>query len=391
MPGSPNPGGPGIAPGTGTPPGQPGGRPDPIREELARMTPDEKIGQMVLVGLDGYTVDEHAASLIQTDHVGGFILYKNNIQNVSQLAALLNRLKSDNAGNPAPLFLSVDEEGGRVSRMPDEVHKLPASAVIGRRNDTDLSRAVGGVMAEELRAFGFNTDFAPVLDINSNPDNPVIGDRSFGSTPDAASRQGVAEMRGIQDGGIISVVKHFPGHGDTSVDSHLGLPRVDHDLGRLRSFELAPFRQAIQSGAEAVMVAHILFPKIDPAHPASMSPAFMTDLLRREMHFDGVIMTDDLTMGAIVQNDDIGRAAVQAVRAGADLVLVGHDYDKETAVIRALQRAAQDGTLPAARIDDSVCRILQLKHKYRLSDAPVNPPDVTRLNRDIDRVLGRIG
>jgi beta-N-acetylhexosaminidase len=281
----------------------------------------------------------------------------------------------------------VDEEGGRVTRMPDELEKLPTPGSIGATNDSEYSFEIGSILGEELKQFGFNVDFAPVLDINSNPKNPVIGDRSFGSSPGIVSRLGIQTMKGIQSQGIISVVKHFPGHGDTSTDSHLDLPRVDNDQKRLESFELIPFTEAVKENADAVMVAHILLPKIDPENPASFSKTIISGILRENMKYDGVIITDDMTMGAIVNNFDIGKAAVKSVNAGSDIVLVCHTREKEEAVIEAITNAAKSGNISEDRVNDSVYRILKLKEKYGLKDKANPPVDAAKLNSKIRNTL----
>ncbi|MFD7523203.1 beta-N-acetylhexosaminidase [Paenibacillus chitinolyticus] len=362
---------------------------DPLKDQIARMTLDQKIGQMVISGVDGLEMDEHARQLIDTYKVGGFILFKPNVKSTAQTVALLNSLKEENArtGSKIPLMLSVDEEGGRVSRMPDEYMNVPASRVIGSTKNLRFAAEIGDILAREVASLGFNTNFAPVLDINSNPNNPVIGDRSFGSTPELVSNLGVEMMKAIAAQKVIPVVKHFPGHGDTAVDSHIGLPVVEHDAGRLRSFELVPFVKAFQSGADAVMVAHILLPKLDSTYPASLSPAVITDLLRKELNFGGVVFTDDLTMGAIVKSYGIGEAAVQAVKAGTDVALVCHEFDNTVRVVKALKQAAETGVLSERRIDESVYRILKLKYKYTLADHPVPQPDVGKINEQIGRVL----
>ncbi len=356
---------------------------DKLKEQIMSMSLDEKIGQMVIVGLDGYSADEHARQMIEEYNVGGFILFKSNIQNSNQMLELLNSLKNINRANKVPLFLSVDEEGGRVSRLPDEFLKIPSNKTIGKLNNSSVSHQVGSIIGEELESFGMNMDFAPVLDINSNPKNPVIGDRSFGTAPDLVSKLGVETMKGLQSQNIIPVVKHFPGHGDTSTDSHVGLPRVNNDLKRLRNFELKPFAHAIENGAEAVMVAHILLPKIDPKNPASFSKTIISDILRTELNYDGVVITDDFTMGAIVKNYNIGQAAVKSILAGSDIVLVCHDFEKQKAVISALKDAAQSGQLPMDRIDQSVTRIMHLKQEHRITDDPAKAVDPKPINEKI--------
>ncbi|AEY64538.1 beta-N-acetylhexosaminidase [Clostridium sp. BNL1100] len=367
--------------------GEPVQESDKLKEQIMSMSLDEKIGQMVIVGIDGYVADEHARQMIEENNVGGFILFKSNIQNSNQMLGLLNSLKSINRANKVPLFLSVDEEGGRVSRLPDEFLKIPSNKTIGKLNNSSVSHQVGSIIGEELKSFGMNMDFAPVLDINSNPKNPVIGDRSFGTAPDLVSKLGIQTMQGLQSQNIIPVVKHFPGHGDTSTDSHVGLPRVNNDLKRLRNFELRPFADAIENGAEAVMVAHILLPKIDPENPASFSRTIISDILRTEMNYDGVVITDDFTMGAIVKNYNIGQAAVKSILAGSDIVLVCHDYDKQKAVISALKNAAQSGQLPLDRIDQSVTRILRLKQEHEITDDPANAVDPKSINDKIRALL----
>lgn len=362
--------------------------PDPIQEQINHMSLDEKIGQLVIVGLDGTEMDEQAQKLIETYKVGGFILFKRNIETAEQTVALLNGLKQTNAkSNTAPLFLSVDEEGGRVSRMPDQFVKIPTNQTIGKTGDPELARQIGEVIAKEIGALGFNMDFAPVLDIFSNPKNTVIGDRSFGNNPQQVSRFGTKMMQGLSSEQMIPVIKHFPGHGDTLIDSHEGLPIVHKTKDQLKEFELIPFVQAIKQGAEVVMVAHIQLPKLDASHPASLSEPVITGLLREELQFEGLIITDDLTMGAITEHYDTGQAAVQAFLAGSDLLLVCHDYDSEFAAIQALKQAAVDGTLSQGRIDESVYRILKIKQKYQMSDNETPAIKINPINQEINRVL----
>ncbi|WNQ12859.1 beta-N-acetylhexosaminidase [Paenibacillus aurantius] len=362
--------------------------PDAIREKLRAMTREEKVGQLVLVGMDGRETNAQTKELIRTYKVGGFIFFKVNLTGTDQALRLFTSLKDTNrASSSIPLWMSVDEEGGRVTRLPDEFEKFPSMGSLGKKNSSDLTRQVGKLIGRELAGFGLNTDFAPVLDVNSNPDNPVIGDRSFGSSAERVSRLGVAEMKGLQSEGILSVVKHFPGHGDTSVDSHIGLPVVPYDMDRLKKLELVPFAEAVKNGADAVMVAHLLLPKLDSKHPASFSKAVITDVLRKQLGFGGVVFTDDMTMGAVVKNYSIGQAAVQAILAGGDIVLVGHDFEKQTTVIQALRKAAADGTLSEERLDESVYRILKLKAKYGVTDARPSGPDVKAINADIRKLL----
>jgi len=354
------------------------------------MSLDEKIGQMVIFGVDGTTLSEQTKRNITERHVGGFIFYGNNIESTHQAWSLFSDMKKANAGASLPLFLSADQEGGRVSRMPKDIPAFPASRDVGLTQSKPVAFRTGSALGATMRSYGLNMNFAPVLDVNSNPSNPVIGDRSFGSTVQTVSGIGIEEMKGIQSSGVIPVVKHFPGHGDTSVDSHKELPVVNHDLSRLRQIEFAPFAEAVRQGADAVMVAHLLVPKLDPEAPASLSRVIIQDYLRGELGFQGVVVTDDMTMGAIAKSMSIEAAAVKAVQAGADIVLVGHDDAKQQAVLNALKQAASDGTVTSRAIDDSVYRIAKLKQKAEWSFDPGPEPDKVKLTADIKALISAV-
>jgi beta-N-acetylhexosaminidase len=355
------------------------------------MTLEQKVGQMILAGIDGTTINQASIKMIAEQHVGGIIMYKNNFTDLSGSVQLVNALKKANKVNPVPLFISVDQEGGRVSRLPKDFVAIPDNATVGRSGNAGLAREMGSLLAEELRIMGFNVDFAPVLDVNSNPNNPVIGNRSFGNNAKLVTKMGIAEMNGIRDGGIVAVVKHFPGHGDTSVDSHLDLPVVRKTTKQLQAMEWVPFRAAIDAKADAVMVAHILFPLIDDKAPSSFSKVIIGDQLRGSLGYDGVVITDDMTMGAIAKNYGIEDAAILSVKAGSDILLIAHGYDTEKKVYDKLLSSVKSGQIKESRIDESVHRILALKLKYKLSDQPVPTPTVADLPNDaIRQWLGKL-
>lgn len=360
---------------------------DDIQLKLNSMNLDEKIGQLLIVGFDGYELNEDIEKLIKENCVGGIILFGNNIENSRQLMNLTNALKTNNLNNKIPLFISVDEEGGRVSRMPGEFKKLPSNKIIGEINNSNLSYNIGKIISKQLTSLGFNMNFAPVLDINSNPQNSVIGDRSFGDTPDIVTKLGIKTMEGLKDGNIIPVVKHFPGHGDTSVDSHVGLPLVNHNMKRLNEFELVPFKEAIKNDADVIMISHILLPKIDSIYPATMSKTIITDVLRNDLNFNGVVITDDMTMGAITKNYDIPNAAVKSINAGTDIILVCHDYDNEMAVITALKEAVKNKVITEDRLNESVYRILKLKEKYKINNDTVDNINIHEINNKIKSIF----
>ncbi|MFJ5761887.1 beta-N-acetylhexosaminidase [Neobacillus sp. NPDC093182] len=360
---------------------------DPIQEQLKKMALTEKIGQMIIAGFDGITVNTNTQTLINEYKLGGLILYQTNVKDAAQLVNLTNEIKTTNTKNKIPLFISVDQEGGRVNRMPTSIINTPSARIIGNKNDEKYAYSIGRVIANELKAFGFNTDFAPVLDIQSNPNNAVIGDRSFGSDSSVVSKLGVSMMKGISSGNIIPVVKHFPGHGDTSVDSHLELPLVQNDLTRLKKVELVPFDNAFKNHADMVMVAHILVQKIDPNFPASMSKTIITDLLRNQYGFGGVVISDDITMGAIAKHYKLKDAAVRAINAGSDIILVGHGMDNVATVYNSIYSAVTNHTISEETINKSVYRILTLKHKYHLNNNKISPVNVSNLNNQITKTI----
>ncbi len=354
--------------------------PDPIRVQLEGMTTEEKVGQLLVVGFDGTQAGADVTAYVQEYQVGGVILFKRNVESAEQLVGLTNEVKGLNGGG-IPLFVSVDQEGGRVDRMPPEVHRTP------KAGDVTDPGAYGAALAAACAAFGFNLDFAPSLDVWSNPDNTVIGDRALGTDAETVAERGPVAAQALAGGGVIPVVKHFPGHGDTDVDSHADLPVVEKTVAELRGAELKPFQAAIDGGTPAVMVAHILMKALDPDRPASLSPAVVNDLLRGEMGFGGVVFTDDMTMGAITEHYGVGEACVMAVEAGCDVALVCHGRDNVDEARTALLEAVEAGRISQARLDESVYRVLALKVRFGVEDGAVDGPDVEALNQQIDEIL----
>ena len=363
---------------------------DIIKEEIESMTLDEKIGQMITVGIDEYTINDKTKELIVDKKVGGIILFKDNINDSNQLLQLINNIKDINSKNKIPLFISIDEEGGRVSRLPKEIKKLPSNEVIGNINDKELAYDIGKTIGYSLKSFGFNMDFTPVLDINSNSKNTVIGDRSFSSNKNIVANLGVSEINGFKSRNIISVAKHFPGHGDTDIDSHYKLPIINKTLDELKEVEFVPFKNAIEENVPSIMVSHILLPEIDDINPASMSKTIITDILRKDLKFDGLIVTDDMTMGAITNNFDISEACIKSINAGADLLLICHGYETEVDVINNIKDAVDKGIISIDRINESVYRILSLKYSYKINNEKIENIDVGIINSKIEDILNRL-
>ncbi len=264
---------------------------------------------------------------------------------------------------------------------------MPSNGEIGQVKNLSFSFEIGRVLGKLVKAYGFNVNFAPVLDVNSNPNNPVIGNRSFGSEPNIVAELGIQTMKGLEAEKIIPTIKHFPGHGDTESDSHLELPTVNKTLEELEYLELVPFKRAIEAGADMVMVAHLLLPHLDAENPSSLSEKMIAGLLCNQLGFDGVVITDDLTMKAITNHYGIGQAALLSVKAGSDIVMVAHNYDDLVEVFSTLKQAVLHGEISEARINESVERILKLKEKYEVTDTIVENVDINALNNEIEDVL----
>jgi beta-N-acetylhexosaminidase len=351
---------------------------------IAGLTLEQQIGQLFMVGFEGPTAPPEIIDLIQRYQIGGVIFFSRNIQNAQQVAALTGHLQelARAAGHPAPLLISVDQENGMVRRVCDGATAFPGNMALGAIGSEQMVADVAQATGDELKAVGINMNLAPVADVNNNPANPVIGARSFGEDPQQVARLTAAAVRGYRAAGVISTLKHFPGHGDTATDSHLALPVIPYGLERLETIELIPFKSGIAAGADAVMTAHIYLPALmsDELLPATVSPVILRGLLREELGFDGVIITDCLEMDAIAAGIGIEQGAVQALKAGADLVLISHRAARQCAGVEAALAAVRAGTLSTAEIAQAAERVLRLKQRFlSWDDALVATP------RQVDR------
>ncbi|KKX56460.1 MULTISPECIES: glycoside hydrolase family 3 protein [Brevibacillus] len=331
----------------------------------------EKIGQMLVCGFDGHQPTDGIRDLIRQYGLGNIIYFSRNAGSVEQVHRLSSELKQWAAEHSdIPLGIAIDQEGGMVTRVTNGVTPLPGNMAIGATRDESAAFELARISGSELRLLGININFAPAVDINNNPLNPVIGVRSYGETPELVSRMGVAAVRGFQSAGIAATVKHFPGHGDTSVDSHFDIPVLPLDRKRLEQLELVPFKKAVEAGVDMVMTAHIVLPEIEPKKlPSTLSPAVITGILREEWGYDGIVITDCLEMDAIAAHYGVGPAAVMAVEAGVDLIMVSHRYDRQREAFEALLQAVIDGRISEERIDRSVTRILRLKQQRKMEEA----------------------
>ncbi|HEY7675494.1 MAG TPA: beta-N-acetylhexosaminidase, partial [Candidatus Methylomirabilis sp.] len=272
-----------------------------------------------------------------------------------------------------PPLIAVDQEGGRVARLADPFTIWPPARALGVTASEDLAFQVGQAMGEELAAAGFTMDMAPVLDVDTNAANPIIGDRSFGGDPALVGRLGGALARGLAGAGVLAVGKHFPGHGDTAADSHHTLPVVPHDRNRLLSVEVAPFRAAAPH-LPAVMSAHVLYPALDAEHPATLSADILTDLLRRDLGYDGLVISDDLEMAGIALRWPAGEAACRFLQAGGDLVLACHRPQVQREALAALRRAVGRGEIPASRLEEARERVRRARAQAAATAPRPRPP-----------------
>jgi beta-N-acetylhexosaminidase len=335
-------------------------------------------GNVLVCGFDGTEAPSTLRRWLSTGTVAGLILFKRNIEDVEQAAELIASCVEDMEPE-LPQLISVDQEGGRVARFGEPVLRLPPMRELAAASDPGLTRDAAAVLGQQLRAIGINLDFAPVLDVNTNPLNPVIGDRAFGDTQQIVIEHAIAFASGLHDGGVLSCGKHFPGHGDTDVDSHLALPILRHPLSRLREVELRPFRAAAAE-LPSLMTAHVVFEAIDPNVPATMSSAAIEGLLRKELGFEGAVFSDDLEMKAITDRYSIEQAGVLAIEAGCDLLLVCSDLEAAGRLRETLAREASRSKSFHARLSEAVSRAYELRR--RILDLPPALPLRNALEND---------
>ncbi len=351
---------------------------DFVENLLKQMNLEEKVGQMFLLAFSGRHL-EQARFLLQEYGVGGCYISQDNAATPAEAVELSNGLQkaAQATRHQIPLWLGADQEGAWGVLVPHSATG-PGNLALGATQNPEMTRQMYRVIGHELSAVGYNTLLAPCVDVNSDPRNPIIGTRSFGEFPAQVARMATAAVQGAYEGGVITAAKHFPGHGNTSDDSHRGLPRVDRARKELDEIDLLPFQAAIDAGVDVVMTAHILFPALDPDQPATLSAPILQDLLRDEMGFRGVVLSDSMNMGAMRKNYPPDESAVQAVLAGVDVLMLAEEHydhdaatylEKQLLCIRGVITATREGRIPTSRIDDAVRRVLTLKKKKGLFDA----------------------
>lgn len=340
-------------------------------------------GQLLFAGFEGTSLPAELVALLAHGRVGGVVLFSRNVESPEQLRALVDQILEVSPEDLPPL-VAIDQEGGRVQRLRDPWTEWPPMRRLGERDEPEDTRAFARALARELADLRIHADFAPVVDVDTNPANPVIGDRSFGRDAARVVRHAVPVIEGLQAEGVAACAKHFPGHGDTDVDSHLGLPRLAHDLDRLREVELAPFAAAVEVGVASIMTAHVVFTALDPRRPATLSPDVMA-LLREELRYDGVVFSDDLEMKAVADHYRPEQRVQGALEAGVDALLVCREADLRQEVLQRLERS------PDRLVERALARVVALKQRYvrGLSDpapaepaAPASPPSGLVLTLD---------
>jgi beta-N-acetylhexosaminidase len=355
------------------------------------MTNRQKIGQRFAAGFSGTKVSSELRRLIQEYKIGNVILFGHNLESTIQAKALTREIQElIQAETGYPAFIAIDQEGGTVVRLPDDMVNVPGTMALTASGNPENAAEAARITAAELRRIGINCNLAPVLDINCNPDNPVIGNRSFSPRAQEAASYAVAAIRSFGEAGLFCCGKHFPGHGDTSIDSHLDLPMINLTLEELEQRELVPFKAAIEAGIPAIMTSHILFPKIETEKlPATMSSKFLKDLLREKLKFDGLILSDGMEMNAIQTYYGIPRGCVMALSAGVDMVFVCHEMPEMEKSLKEINAIFEHGGFDTAEFDTSVERILRYKEKYAVSGNIIDDPAQTALRMAHNNILMR--
>ncbi len=354
--------------------------------DINNLSLEEKIGQMFLVGYEANTITDEFKNFIQNYKIGGVILYRKQFIKYEDLLKLINELKEINKNNPLPLFISVDQEGGRVTRLPQEFKRISAPFYLAKNKDINIIKNASNITANILKETGYNMNFAPVLDIKNFEDTHPIGDRCYADNVEDVCKFGITAMKEFQNNNIIPVIKHFPGHGATNTDSHFFLPVIKKKKEDLEKEDMLCFKNAINNGADAIMVGHLLATKIDKFYPASLSSKFIKNILRKQYKFNGLIITDSFKMLAIKLLYGDKKAVKRAILAGNDIVMLKYPIKKEMQCIDYIKKLILKNKIPMEEINNSVKRIITIKEKYNLSNKPSNGIDVDFANSLIDEI-----
>lgn len=354
---------------------------------LKDLSMQEKIGQMIMVGIDTNYITDRIKKLIIKYKIGGILLYRKNFNTYSDMINLINELKKLNQNNKIPLFIAIDQEGGRVNRMPPEIKNLPSANKLAQLNNLDIISNSTKITSKLLKSSGFNVNFAPVLDIKRFSDSHPIGDRCYGKTKEDIIKYGIPVMKEFQKQGIIPVIKHFPGHGATNKDSHFLLPIIKSNIKELEKNDISPFKKAISEGADAILVSHLLIRNETGIYPASLSRKFITNYLRKKYRFKGLIITDDLKMKSIRFIYGAVLAVEKAFQAGNDIILFRFNHKEEEKAIKRILNLSKHKKIKESQINRSVSRIIKMKQKYNISDDILATElDIEKINNEIEKI-----
>lgn len=355
--------------------------------EINELSIKEKIGQMIMIGMDTNYITDRIKTMITEYKIGGIILYRKNFNTYAEMLEIIKQLKELNKNNKIPLFISIDQEGGRVNRMPKEIKNLPSANTIANIGGIELIKKSASITGEILSKSGYNLNFSPVLDIKRFNDSHAIGDRCYGDNKEDVAKYGIVVMKELQNKGIVSVIKHFPGHGATKKDSHYMLPVIKESIKKLEKEDMYPFEQAINQGADAILVGHLLVKDVTWLYPASLSRKFIVKYLRKKYRYNGVVITDDLKMKAIKFLYGTDNAIVKAFEAGNDIIVFRFNQEEEKKALEKIEKLVKKGRIKENRINRSVKRVIKLKNKYNLSDSnKIEGINIETINREIEEI-----
>lgn len=351
--------------------------------EVKELSIREKIGQMFMIGIDNSNGFKNTAELIHNNRIGGVILYRKNYKNYDELVKLVNDIKDANFQNHVPIFISIDQEGGRVNRMPPEIENLKSATKFANSKDKEKVALSAKIIAEMLKKTGITLNYAPVLDIRRFEEKHAIGDRCYGQTKEEVEEYGITAMKAMMEEGVVPVVKHFPGHGLTKKDSHFRIPRIKQKIDILEKEDMEPFQKSIENGTDAIMVGHLIIEDVDKKYPASLSKKVIQKYLIEKYNYTGLIMTDDLKMMAIRFHYNMKKAVVKAIEAGNDIIMLGLPYWQTKRIMKYVIGKVKRGKISEERINESVEKILKIKEKYQLNDEEVEGFNKDEFNKKI--------
>ena len=353
--------------------------------KIEKLSLEEKVGQLFMVGLEEKT-NEDIANLIQENKIGGVVLYRKNYHTYEEMLAYVNNIKELNSKNSIPIFISIDQECGRVNRMPQEILNLKSATKLANTKNVEIVKESGKIIGEMLNKTGISMNYAPVLDIRKFEEKHAIGDRCYGENKEDVSKYAIEVMKEMQNKGVIPVIKHFPGHGLTKKDSHFRIPKITQNVEILEKEDMVPFEKAIKENAEAIMVGHLLIKDIDKKYPASLSKKVIQKYLIEKYNYKGLIITDDLKMMAIQFHYNMKKAVVKAIEAGNDIIMIGLPYKKVNRIIKYIVKKIQKGKIKEERINQSVDKIIKIKEKYKITDEKVDGFCIEKINEKVKKL-----